>query len=84
MLFIERDDMVEQLSAHAADPSLGDTVLPRAAICCPARFNAKRLQSGDYPHRENRVAIEDQMPRHDVEPDEPILARDRVWSPHST
>jgi hypothetical protein len=35
--FIERDDVIQQLPAAAADPALGDAILPGTGEGCPHR-----------------------------------------------
>jgi len=43
MTFVENDDVVEQLAADAADPSLRDAIVPRARPRCPGRLNADEV-----------------------------------------
>jgi hypothetical protein len=43
----EHDDMIEQLAADAADPALGDAVLPGAAMGSPRGCDAERPERGD-------------------------------------
>jgi hypothetical protein len=43
MVFVQRDDVINQLAASTADPSFGDSVLPRAPHTRSDRFDATRL-----------------------------------------
>src|SRR5262249_1684453 len=69
MTFVEYDDVVEQLSAYTSDPALRDSILPRAAVCSPRRFDAERRHRRYDLRGENRIAVEDQMPRRRLEPE---------------
>ena len=44
MLLVERNDMIQHLSAAAAHPSLGDSVLPGAPDARSNRLDPARLQ----------------------------------------
>ena len=47
VLFIHRDDMVEDLAAAASDPSFGDSVLPGCLNARPFRLKSGGLQEGN-------------------------------------
>jgi hypothetical protein len=60
---VEHDDVVEQFTADGADEPFRHPVLPRAAAAGAGRFDA---HGPEYPRHlpgENRVAVEDQVPR---------------------
>jgi hypothetical protein len=63
----EHDDVVEQFATDAADPALGDAVLPGTAVGGPRRLDAEGLHRRDDGRREDRVPIEDQVARGGVE-----------------
>jgi hypothetical protein len=47
VLFVHRDDMVEDLAAAASDPSFGGAVLPGRLNARPFYFQSGRLQELD-------------------------------------
>ena len=47
VVFAEHDDVVEQFAADAADPALGDAVLPGTAVGGPPRLDAEGLDRRD-------------------------------------
>src|SRR5262245_19074665 len=57
MLFIHRDDMVEDLAAAASDPSFGGSVLPRCLNARPFWLKSGGLQEANDIGVEDRVAI---------------------------
>jgi len=59
MLFVQRDDMVENLSAAASYPAFRSAVLPRRLQTCALRLQASTLQKGNHIDIEFRVVIED-------------------------
>ena len=59
MLFVQRDDMVENLSAAASYPAFRSAVLPRRLQTCALRLQASSLQKGNHIDIEFRVVIED-------------------------
>jgi hypothetical protein len=61
MSLVSDGDVVEELAAHAADPALGDAVLPRGAVGGPRRLDAEGSHRGDDLGGERRVAVEDEM-----------------------
>src|ERR1700751_5245908 len=61
MPFIDNDDMVEQIVTAAADPALGDAVLPRTAEADPLGLDPKALHCVDDFLIEARAAIKDQV-----------------------
>jgi len=67
MPLVEDNDVVEELAAHAADPALGDGVLPRAAVGGPRRLDGEGPHRGDDLGGERRVAVEDEVTRSGVE-----------------
>ena len=60
---IQDDYVVEQISSTAADPALGDTVLPRTSEAGSLWLDAQRLDCLDYLSIEVRGSIEDQILR---------------------
>jgi len=63
MPFIENDHMVEQIAAAVANPSLGNTILPRASEAGLLRPDAEALHRFDHFFIELRTAIKDQVAR---------------------
>src|SRR5262245_3618019 len=59
--------MVEQLATDAADPALGDAVLPGTAGGRPRGCDAERPKRRDDSQAEDRVTVEDQMAWPEVE-----------------
>ena len=57
VVFVQRDDVIQQLAASTADPSFGDSILARAPQTRSYRFNATRLQEGENLSAELCVAI---------------------------
>ena len=47
MVFVQRNDVIQQFAASTADPSFSNSVLPRAPPTRSHRFNAARLQEGE-------------------------------------
>ena len=58
MSLMERNDMIQHLSAAAAHPSLGDSVLPGTPDARPNRLDPARLQKLTHLAAEFGVAIE--------------------------
>jgi len=63
MPFIHNDDMVKQIAAAVANPTLGNTVLPWTSETGPLWLNAKALHGVDDFLIEARAAIKDQVAR---------------------
>jgi hypothetical protein len=61
MPFIHNDDMVKQIAAAVANPTLGNTVLPWTSETGPLWLNAKALHGVDDFLIEARAAIKDQV-----------------------
>ena len=59
MLFVQRDDMVENLAAAASYPTFRGPVLPRRLNTRALRFEARRLQKRNHIRIEFRVVVED-------------------------
>ena len=57
MAFVERDDVINHLSARTADPTFGDSVLPRASNARSHGSHAARLQQSEDVIAELRIAI---------------------------
>lgn len=64
---VEYDDVIEELTAAPTDPPLSYGILPGAAIGNAARPRAHRLDEADHSSAENRVAVEEEMPRRSLE-----------------
>jgi hypothetical protein len=58
MSLMERNDMIQHLSAAAAHPSLGDSVLPGTPDARPNRLDPARLQKLTHLAAEFGVAVE--------------------------
>src|SRR4029079_12323500 len=61
MLFVQRDDMVENLSAAAPHPAFRSPVLPRCLNTRALRPQARRLEEGNHIRIEFRVVVEDSI-----------------------
>ncbi len=61
MLFVQRDDMVESLSAAASTQRSRSPVLPRRLQACALRLQASSLQKGNHIGSEFRFVVEDGM-----------------------
>ena len=59
MLFVQRNNMVENLSAAASYPAFRGPVLPRCLNTRALRFEASSLQEGNHIRIEFRIVIED-------------------------
>ncbi len=57
VLFIQRDDVIHQLTANTTDPAFRDSVLPRAPQTGSYRFDAASFQKPENLVTELRVAI---------------------------
>jgi len=64
MPFIENNHMVEQIPATAADPTLGNSVLPGTAETGPLGLDAEALHNLNHLCIELRAAIKDQIAGH--------------------
>src|SRR5260370_18015038 len=62
MWFVQRDDVVEDLSPATSDPSLRDSILPRCLYARPFALQSRCLQERDHLVVECRIAIEDHIP----------------------
>lgn len=58
MSLMERNDVIQHLSAAAAHPSLGDSVLPGTPDARPNRLDPARLQKLTHIAAEFGVAVE--------------------------
>ena len=61
MPFVENNHVVEQVSAAATDPTLGDAVLPRTSETGSLRLNAESINCLNHLVVEMEAAIEDQV-----------------------
>ncbi len=59
MLFVQRDDMVENLAAAASHPALRSPVLPGCLHTRALGLHASSLQEGNHIRIEFRVVVED-------------------------
>jgi hypothetical protein len=59
VLFVQRDDVVENLAAAASHPAFRSPVLPRCLNTRALRSEACRLQEGNHIRIEFRVVVED-------------------------
>lgn len=57
VVFVQRDDVIQELAASTADPSFSDSILPRAPQTRSYRFNATRLQERENLSAELCVPI---------------------------
>ena len=67
MTVVKDDDMVEELAPDAADPTFGDTVLPRAPWRGAGRLRAERSHHRNDLVGERAVAVEHEVTRSGVE-----------------
>jgi hypothetical protein len=61
MSFVQRDDMVQDLSATTSDPSFRGSVLPRRLGARPLRFQAGRRQKTDDRGIKFRITVQDHV-----------------------
>ena len=61
MLLVQNNHMIEQVAAAAADPALGDAVLPRTPKTGPLGLDAEALDRFDHLRIEAGAAIKDQV-----------------------
>jgi hypothetical protein len=61
MPFIHNDHMVQQIASTAADPTLGNTILPRTSEAGSLGLNAEALNCFDHFAAEVCTAIKDQV-----------------------
>src|SRR5215470_16744274 len=61
MSFVQRDDMVQDLSATTSNPSLRGSILPGRLDARPLRFQTRRLQKRNHGGIEFRIAVQDQI-----------------------
>jgi len=61
MLFVQRDDMVEDLAAATSDPAFRNSVLPGCLDAGPLRRQTRGLQERDDRGIELRVAVQDDI-----------------------
>ena len=66
MALIEYDDVIEQVAPTGADPTLRNTVLPRAFKADSLRLNAEALDGIDDLFIKTAAAIKDQATRRSV------------------
>src|SRR5271169_5571147 len=62
MSLVQNDHVVQQVSAHASNPTLGNAILPGTAKSSSDRLSAVLLGSPNDVSRELRVAVEDEKP----------------------
>jgi hypothetical protein len=58
MAFVQRDDMVEDLTARTSDPAFGDSVLPGSLYARPFRLQARGVEERDHFVIELRIVIQ--------------------------
>lgn len=63
MPFIQNNHVVEQIATAVANPSFGDTILPRTSEAGSLRLDAEVLHRVDYFIIELRAAIKNQVAR---------------------
>ena len=61
VLFVQRNDVVQDLSPAAADPSFRDAILPRRLDARLPGLQTRCLQKGDDIAIEFRIAVEDDV-----------------------
>src|SRR4030095_15257150 len=61
MSLVQRDHVIQHLTAYAPHPSFRDSVLPRTANACPDSFDSARFQKAEHLGAELAVTI-----KHDV------------------
>jgi hypothetical protein len=59
MLFVECDDMIENLAAAASHPAFRNPILPGCLHTCAFRLKTRYLQEGHHIGIEFRVVVED-------------------------
>jgi hypothetical protein len=59
--FMQRNDLIEDLSAATSDPAFRDSVLPRCPDTRPLGFQACRLQKRNHVSIEFRIAVQDHV-----------------------
>ena len=59
MPFVQRDDMVQDLTAATSHPAFRGSILPGRLNARPLRFQTRRLQKRDDISIEFRIAVED-------------------------
>ena len=57
MILIQRNDVIEKLSATATDPPLGQSILPRRLNARPLQRQARALQKRDHVRIELRIPV---------------------------
>ena len=61
MSFVQRDDMVQDLSPATSNPSFRRSILPGRLDACPLRLQTRRLQKADDRGIEFRIAVQDHV-----------------------
>ena len=61
MSFVQRDDMVQDLTATTSNPSFRGSILPGRLDARPLRFQAGRLEKGHDGGIKFRIAIQDHV-----------------------
>ena len=61
MSFVQRDDMVQDLSPATSNPSFRGSILPGRLDARPLRFQTRRLQKRDDVSIESRIAVQDHI-----------------------
>ena len=61
MVFVQRDDMVQDLAPNTPDPSFRDPVLPGRLDARPYWFETRGLQKRDHASIEFRIVVEDRV-----------------------
>jgi len=59
--FVQRDDVVEDLSPATSDPSFRNSILPRRMYARPFGIDSRCHQEGDHFVIERRISIEDRV-----------------------
>src|SRR5271166_1952846 len=62
MSLVQNDHVVQQVSAHTSNPTLGNAILPGTAKSSSDRLSTVRLDGPNDVSRELGVAVEDQEP----------------------
>jgi hypothetical protein len=61
MSLVQRDHVIQHLTADAPHPSFRDSVLPRTANACPDSFDPARFQKAEHLCAELAVTIKDDV-----------------------
>src|SRR5215467_6527546 len=61
MSLVQRDHVIQHLTAYAPHPSFRDSVLPRTANACPDSFDPARFQKAEHFGAELAITIKDDV-----------------------